>query len=103
MTAGAIDGLEGNEDWAKKKTGHIGPVWQLYGLLGSVYTGAGVSEWTSQFFAGTAAHLACLAVDQGIFASDTTFCTACHLDRPAASQLWPQCMVLSSSDFDMAM
>jgi hypothetical protein len=71
MTAEAIDGLEGNEDWAKKKTGHIGPVWQLYGLLGSVYTGAGVSEWTSQFFAGTAAHLACLAVDQGIFASDT--------------------------------
>ena len=31
------------------------------------------------------------------------FYTACHLDRPAAnSQLWPQCIVLSSSDFDMA-
>ena len=58
-----------------KKTGHIWAVWQLYGLLGSVYTGAGVSEWTSQFFAGTAAHLACLAVDQGIFASDTELFT----------------------------
>ena len=32
-----------------------------------------------------------------------SFYTACHLDRPAAnSQLWPQCIVLSSSDFDMA-